>query len=41
MHPMERIGRHEEVDEAVVWLCSNGAQFATGHVLPVDGGYLA
>jgi NAD(P)-dependent dehydrogenase (short-subunit alcohol dehydrogenase family) len=31
----------EEVAEAVVWLCSNAASLTSGHVLPVDGGYLA
>ena len=41
MHPMGRIGRAEEVATAVVWLCSEGASFVTGHALPVDGGYLS
>lgn len=40
-HPVGRIGRPEEVAEAVVWLCSDAASFVTGHALPVDGGYLA
>lgn len=31
----------EEVAETVVWLCSDAASFITGHVLAVDGGYLA
>jgi len=41
MHPMGRFGRPEEVGEAVAWLCSDAASFITGHVLPVDGGFLA
>ncbi len=40
LHPMGRIGAPEEVAQAVVWLCSKGASFTTGHTLPVDGGFL-
>ena len=40
-HPMGRVGRVEEVAEAVVWLSSDAASFVTGHSLPVDGGYVA
>jgi NAD(P)-dependent dehydrogenase (short-subunit alcohol dehydrogenase family) len=40
MHPMGRVGLPEEVANAVVWLCSKGASFTTGHTLPVDGGFL-
>jgi len=39
-HPMGRIGQPEEVAAAVLWLCSDGASFVTGHAHPVDGGYL-
>ncbi len=38
--PMGRVGRPEEVAEAVVWLCSDRASFITGHILPIDGGML-
>jgi len=41
MHPMGRFGRPGEVGEAVTWLCSDAASFITGHVLPVDGPFLA
>ena len=40
-HPIGRIGRVEEVAEAVVWLCSTKASFVTGHSLIVDGGFTA
>ena len=41
LHPMGRFGTPEEVARAVVWLCSDAASFITGHVLPIDGGFLA
>lgn len=40
-HPIGRIGRAEEVANAVIWLCSDKASFVTGHSLMVDGGYTA
>jgi NAD(P)-dependent dehydrogenase (short-subunit alcohol dehydrogenase family) len=40
-HPMGRAGFPEEVAAAVVWLCSDAASFVTGHMLSVDGGYVA
>lgn len=39
--PMGRVGRAEEVAEAVVWLCSDSASFITGVTVPIDGGQLA
>ena len=39
--PMGRIGRPQEIAEAVVWLCSDAASFITGHAMAVDGGTLA
>jgi len=41
LHPMKRLGKPEEIAEAVVWLCSEAASFVTGHTLIVDGGYTA
>jgi NAD(P)-dependent dehydrogenase (short-subunit alcohol dehydrogenase family) len=41
LHPLGRIGRVEEVAEAVLWLCSDRASFVTGHSLMVDGGFTA
>ncbi|MBX9701820.1 MAG: SDR family oxidoreductase [Acetobacteraceae bacterium] len=39
--PMARMGRPEEIAEAVVWLCSERAGFVTGVAWAVDGGYTA
>ena len=38
--PVGRLGESEEIAEAVVWLCSDAASFVTGHVMPVDGGFV-
>jgi len=39
--PIGRMGRPEEVAEAVLWLCSPGASMVLGVALPVDGGFVA
>lgn len=41
LHPMGRVGHVEEVAAAVMYLCSAGAGFTTGHALTVDGGMTA
>ena len=41
LHPVKRLGKSEEVAEAVIWLCSDAASFVTGHAMLVDGGYTA
>ena len=41
MEPVGRMGKPEEVAEAVMWLCSDAASFVTGHSMPVDGGWTA
>ncbi|KAI2616380.1 NAD(P)-binding protein [Hypomontagnella submonticulosa] len=39
MAPMRRMGKPEEVADAILFLCSNQASFIQGHALVVDGGY--
>ncbi len=39
--PMKRFGKLEELVGAAVFLASDSASFVTGHVLAVDGGFLA
>ena len=40
-HPIGRIGKSEEIADAVIWLSSSKASFVTGHSLLVDGGFTA
>jgi NAD(P)-dependent dehydrogenase (short-subunit alcohol dehydrogenase family) len=39
--PMRRFGKLEELAGATVFLASDAASFVTGHMLVVDGGFLA
>ncbi|HET6915116.1 MAG TPA: SDR family oxidoreductase [Acidimicrobiales bacterium] len=39
--PVGRLGRPEEIADAVVWLCSSRASFVTGQAIAVDGGFVA
>jgi NAD(P)-dependent dehydrogenase (short-subunit alcohol dehydrogenase family) len=39
--PMKRFGKIDELVGATVFLASDSASFVTGHILTVDGGFLA
>jgi NAD(P)-dependent dehydrogenase (short-subunit alcohol dehydrogenase family) len=41
VEPIRRMGKPEEIGEAVVWLMSDYASFVTGASLPVDGAMTA
>lgn len=41
LHALSRLGRPEEVGDAVAWLASPQASFISGANVPVDGGLLA
>jgi NAD(P)-dependent dehydrogenase (short-subunit alcohol dehydrogenase family) len=40
MIPMARVGRPEEIANAVLWLCSDAASYVTGQSISVDGGLI-
>jgi NAD(P)-dependent dehydrogenase (short-subunit alcohol dehydrogenase family) len=39
MIPLGRVGRPEEIADAVLWLCSDAASYVTGQSISVDGGF--
>ncbi len=39
--PMGRLGRSEELADAIVFMASDQASYITGHILNVDGGHTA
>ena len=41
LFPIGRMGRAEELTEAVMFLCSEKARFIVGHLLVIDGGWIA
>src|ERR1700735_1271942 len=41
VHPIGRIGRPEEIADAVAWLFSNESSYFTGQSLTLDGGLTA
>jgi NAD(P)-dependent dehydrogenase (short-subunit alcohol dehydrogenase family) len=41
LHPIGRLGKPEEIADAMVWLVSPQASFVTGQTILVDGGFTA
>lgn len=39
--PVGRVGRPDEIADAVLWLCSDSSSFVTGNPMAVDGGWVA
>ncbi len=40
LHPVGRLGRPDEIAQAVLWFSTSAASFVTGSCLNVDGGFL-
>jgi NAD(P)-dependent dehydrogenase (short-subunit alcohol dehydrogenase family) len=38
--PMKRVGRPQEIADAVLWLSSDATSYVTGQSISVDGGYI-
>jgi NAD(P)-dependent dehydrogenase (short-subunit alcohol dehydrogenase family) len=38
--PMRRVGRLEEIANAVLWICGDAASYVTGQPISVDGGFV-
>ena len=41
LHPMNRLGKPEEIAKGFIFLASDDSSFMTGTALEIDGGYLA
>jgi NAD(P)-dependent dehydrogenase (short-subunit alcohol dehydrogenase family) len=39
--PLARFGEPDDLISTLIWLCSPGAAFVTGTVIPVDGGFMS
>jgi 2-keto-3-deoxy-L-fuconate dehydrogenase len=39
--PMGRLGKPEEIASLIRYVCSDEAEFMTGSLLPIDGGWTA
>ncbi|HVN41222.1 MAG TPA: glucose 1-dehydrogenase [Steroidobacteraceae bacterium] len=40
MTPMGRMGKAEEIADAVIWLCSSKASYVSGQAIAVDGAFM-